>query len=65
MAYLINLLPENYAESNETVAIQEGIQVESEALKMASQDLLNQLFVETATWGLSNWEKYLGLTLVS
>jgi hypothetical protein len=28
----------------------------------AVQDIINQCFVESATWGLSNWESFLGIT---
>lgn len=29
-----------------------------------NQDILNQLFVETATWGLSYWEEFFGLPVL-
>jgi uncharacterized protein YmfQ (DUF2313 family) len=61
MRNLLDFLPKYYTESDEVIAIQNGFQIESEILRTAQEDLLNQLFVETATWGLTYWEKYLGI----
>ncbi|NNG67353.1 putative phage tail protein [Caldanaerobacter subterraneus] len=33
------------------------------SLENASEDLLNQCFVDSATWGLELWEQFLGLTV--
>lgn len=58
---LIDLLPLFYRESYEVNQIQGGLDGETEKLKASHEDFLNQLFVNTATWGLNYWEKYLGL----
>lgn len=34
---------------------------EHDRIRFALQDLLDQLFVESATWGLSRWEELLGI----
>lgn len=36
---------------------------EHEKLRLAVSDVKNQLFVETATWGLSDWERVLGISV--
>lgn len=36
---------------------------EHEKLRLAVLDVKNQLFVETATWGLSDWERVLGISV--
>lgn len=36
---------------------------EHEKLRLAVLDVKNQLFVETATWGLSEWERVLGISV--
>lgn len=59
---LIDYLPIFYANSEEVKGIQDSFQKENEELKNAIQDLLNQMFVDTATWGLVHWEKYLNLS---
>jgi len=58
---LIDLLPEYYKNSPQVVELQGAFEHWTEALKAARDDLLAQLNVETATWGLSIWEKALGL----
>ena len=37
---------------------------ELDLLDEYNQDILNQLFVETATWGLSYWEEFFGLPVL-
>lgn len=37
-------------------------QLEIDALNNSIQDIVNQCFVNTATWGLDNWERLLGIT---
>lgn len=36
-------------------------QVEIDSLNNSIQDIVNQCFVNTATWGLDNWENLLGI----
>lgn len=61
MSNLFDMLPDFYFTSEEVKAIQGGIEVEIKGLQAAQEDLLNQLFVDTATWGLKYWERYVGL----
>lgn len=60
---LIKYLPSFYFNSEEVKNIQASIQNEDIKVKEAIKDVLNQLFVDTATWGLDSWEKYLGLKI--
>lgn len=54
-------LPSFYYGSEEVQNIQTSLQAESQTVKNAIIDLLDQIFVGTATWGLEYWERYLGL----
>ena len=57
---LINKLP--YFYSNKiTRSIQDGLSVESNSASDGVSSTLNQFFVDSATWGLDNWEKMLGI----
>nr|WP_303244423.1 YmfQ family protein [uncultured Cellulosilyticum sp.] len=58
---LMKHLPSFYYNSEEVKNIQASIGAEDDILKQAIEELLSQLFIETATWGLSHWEKYLGI----
>ncbi|WP_153732523.1 putative phage tail protein [Sporosarcina obsidiansis] len=49
-------LPEHFAESPEIIAILEDGDRRFEELNLAMDDVFNQFFVETATWGLDKWE---------
>lgn len=49
-------LPKHFAESPEIVAILEDGDRRFGELDSAMDDVLNQFFVETATWGLDKWE---------
>lgn len=60
---LINYLPSFYYGSNEVVNIQSSLNVESDLLKSHITDLLDQFFIDNATWGLTFWEKELGLQI--
>lgn len=59
---LMDYLPHFYA-SEYVKNVQDSINTENEELQLAIKDLENQLFVSTATWGLSLWEKYCGLDI--
>lgn len=37
--------------------------IEHENIRLIINDLLNQLFIDTATWGLDLWEQFLGLPI--
>lgn len=58
---LIQYLPNFYYNSEEVKNIQYSLGIENDKLQRAIMDLLDQLFVNSATWGLEYWEKYLGL----
>lgn len=57
----MSYLPENYPASRETTAFQEALQPEVGLMWKARDDLLAQLDLYTATWGLDYWEEALGL----
>lgn len=58
---LYDLLPRYYDESPEVDAIMHANAIELDATRSKARDLLEQLFVRTATWGLSEWERVLAL----
>lgn len=61
MEEYIEYLPSFYNVSDVVINVQEAFNLEGFELKVATQDLFKQFFIDTATWGLSNWEKYLGI----
>lgn len=62
---LMDLLPERYTGSAETVAFQEAFQPELDSLWAARNDLLLQLDPRTATWSLDLWESAFGIPVDS
>lgn len=58
---LMDLLPEWYRKSPQVVELQGAFDHWAEALAAARDELLAQLNVATATWGLELWERDLGL----
>lgn len=58
---LMSYLPEYYQNVVEMKTIQEIASDELGLFLWAINDVLNQCFVDTATWGLSLWESELGL----
>ncbi len=60
---LIDLLPANYQNSSEVVDLQNALSVQVGKVQAAKDFLFLQLHVETATWGLSLWERALGLAI--
>jgi uncharacterized protein YmfQ (DUF2313 family) len=58
---LIDLLPEYYKNSEQVVDLQNAFTEVINNLLNARNDLFNQLFTETATWGLAAWEKALDI----
>lgn len=58
---MLDSLPNYYDESPEANAIMHGNASEVERKKLEAQDLLDQLFVSTATWGLDYWDRVLDL----
>lgn len=57
----MELLPESYADSPETIRIQGSILPEAEFLRRTRDELLLQTNPGTATWGLELWERALGI----
>ncbi|OOB77421.1 MAG: hypothetical protein BEN18_10240 [Epulopiscium sp. Nuni2H_MBin001] len=58
---LIDYLPANYQDSDQVYDIQDAINSPKDLLSDAIEDLLQQIFISTATWSLTNWEQYVGL----
>jgi len=58
---LIDMLPPNYKGSTEATELQSAFNTQIDNLMDAKDDLLLQLNVQTATWGLTLWEKALAL----
>ena len=58
---LLDLLPNYYRGSPETVALQSAVESEVDRVQKAKQNLFDQLNVDTATWGLALWEKAFGI----
>lgn len=58
---LIDMLPQNHKNSKETSDIQNVQDIQVKKIQDAKDDLFLQLSVETATWGLTIWEKALAL----
>lgn len=59
---LMEYLPAFYGNSSEVATLQAALDPQAQALRDAVQDLLAQLNVSSATWGLSLWEGALGLS---
>jgi hypothetical protein len=58
---LYTYLPKEYAEYRESRAIIKAEASEFETLSSAIKDVLDQFFIDTATWGLANWETISGI----
>lgn len=58
---LIQYLPDDYRNSPAAVELQESIEKETVRLEAGVDDLTDQLFLDTATWGLKYWEKVYGI----
>jgi len=59
---LKGLVPEGIAEIREFTEIYNTQGTELDNIYNAIDDVLNQCYVSTATWGLKLWEKLLGIT---
>jgi hypothetical protein len=59
---MLGYLPGEYSEYRESVAIIHSEAVELESLNGEIADVLAQFYIDTATWGLANWERVCGLT---
>ena len=58
---LINKLPSFY-ENNITNSIQNSLDIEANSINENLEELLNQFYVNSATYGLDYWEKMLGIS---
>lgn len=58
---MLDSLPTYYQESPEANAIMRGNASEIERKRAEAQDLLDQMFVSTATWGLDWWDRVFDL----
>ena len=58
---LINKLPYFY-DNDITKPIQNSLDIESSSVNENLEELLNQFFVNSATYGLDNWENMLGIS---
>lgn len=59
---LIKLVPEFVAEKKEMRQLYTAQGYEVGYLRYAMEDIINQCFIATATWGLTRWEKIFGIT---
>ena len=62
MSNLVFRLPRYYQESGPVSELERVLGQAAAELMDAKEDTLDQLFVETATWGLSLWEQWTGLS---
>ena len=60
MAFIDNI--NNNYDNAITKPIIDALEIEDNILFENVEDLKNQFFVDDATWGLSNWEKMLGIS---
>lgn len=58
---LINKLPPFYEDCPKTNTIQDGLSSEINKLYSKVNSTIDQLYVNSATWGLSEWEKFAGV----
>lgn len=56
-------LPRYYRDSKNVLSIIEPEASEFSGLNAAILDVLNQYFIDSATWGLSRWEKVCGIPI--
>lgn len=59
---LMSLLPDFYNDVKEVKELQTILGFEAGKIKLNAQELLDQCFIKTATWGLDRWEIVLGNT---
>ena len=59
---ILKYLPEFLSKDDSFKAAADTCSTEHERIRLQTQDIFQQFFIETATWGLSNWENVLGIT---
>ena len=62
---ILQYLPEFLSKDSNFSGVGDACSTEHEVLRLALQDLFEQFFVTTATWGLSYWEKVLAITTLA
>jgi hypothetical protein len=60
---IYSYLPKEYGDYRESRAIIHAEASEFETLNNTIADILAQFYIDTATWGLSNWETVCGITV--
>lgn len=58
---LIDKLPYFYEECSKTNTIQEGLSSEINSLYSKVEGTINQLYINSSTWALGEWEKFAGV----
>ena len=58
---LIDKLPYFYEECPKTNSIQEGLQSETDNLYRKVNSTIEQLYINSTTWALGEWEKFAGV----
>lgn len=61
---ILRYLPEFLQSEKEFKATAESCSLEHERIRLLLQDIFSQFFIETATWGLDDWERVLAITTV-
>lgn len=56
---ILKYLPEFLAKDDNFKAVADTCSAEHDRIRLQTQDIFQQLFIETATWGLSYWENVL------
>ena len=59
---ILQYLPAFLSESRHFKSANDADSQEHESIRLDLQDLLNQCYVDTATWGLAIWEDLVGIT---
>ncbi len=60
---LMKYLPAYWQEIQEMKQLQESLGIEIGTLKSAPLEIMDQLFISTATWGIALWERELGIPI--
>ncbi|AZU64884.1 phage portal protein [Neobacillus mesonae] len=58
---MFEYMPREYADYRESMAMVQAEAGEFEKLNDKVRDVLDQFFIDTATWGLANWERIFGI----
>ena len=61
MSNLLAYLPERLRKSLEVEEFEQALQFWADKLQFDKEDLFEQFFIRTATWGLRLWEDFIGI----